>query len=292
MAIIKYRDPTTAEYYTIQCVQGEQGPAGKQGAAGVGIEDILWTASEDHIQPNELTIKLDNGNSYGPFKIYNGQNGEDGKKGQDGGISEMSFSSTNSALTYKNKDGETKTLHIYPDTITAINQMDKDKDYPMVAIDNDKKLYYNNNVRIKNNIMYGAGWNDYAEHRKTINNIKSGMVVYEVGDDTVDIAYERLMPACSIASDTYGFIIGEHEEQGVALAIAGRVLAYPYEDRNSYKPGDAVCSAPNGTVSKMTREEIINYPDRIIGYVSCVPEYSHWGSNNIEVNNRIWIKVI
>ena len=69
------------------------------------------------------------------------------------------------------------------------------------------------------------------------------------------------------------------------------MLAYTYEDRNTYKAGDCVCAAPNGTVSKMTREEIINYPDRIIGTVSVIPDYETWGENNVKVNNRIWIRI-
>ena len=41
----------------------------------------------------------------------------------------------------------------------------------------------------------------------------------------------------------------------------------------------------------MTREEIITYPERIIGTVSAVPDYETWGQNNVSVNGRIWIKV-
>lgn len=74
--------------------------------------------------------------------------------------------------------------------------------------------------------------------------------------------------------------------------MAGRVLAYPYEDRDSYKPGDAVCSGPNGTVSKMTYQEKVMYPECIVGYVSCVPIYETWGEKNTKVDGRIWIKVI
>lgn len=58
-----------------------------------------------------------------------------------------------------------------------------------------------------------------------------------------------------------------------------------------FNAGDAVCAGPNGTVSLMTREEIREYPERIIGTVSAVPAYEFWGENNIKVNNRIWIKV-
>ena len=44
----------------------------------------------------------------------------------------------------------------------------------------------------------------------------------------------------------------------------------------------------------MTREEIQKYQDRIVGTVSCVPEYEEWGDGDrgpVKVNGRIWIKV-
>ena len=44
----------------------------------------------------------------------------------------------------------------------------------------------------------------------------------------------------------------------------------------------------------MTREEIQKYLDRIVGTVSCVPEYEEWGDGDrgpVKVNGRIWIKV-
>jgi len=53
----------------------------------------------------------------------------------------------------------------------------------------------------------------------------------------------------------------------------------------------AVCSAPNGTIDIMTREEIQMYPDAIVGIVSEIPEYEEWGTGNVKVNGRIWIKV-
>lgn len=139
--------------------------------------------------------------------------------------------------------------------------------------------------------FYGAVWNDYAEYREA-NTTEPGRVVYELGDDTLSLTNSRMMPACSIISDTYGFAIGKTEKCKTPLAQAGRVLAYPLEDRYSYKPGDAVCSGPNGTVSKMTQEEKVNYPECIIGYVSCVPDYEVWGEHDTKVNGRIWIKVV
>ena len=139
--------------------------------------------------------------------------------------------------------------------------------------------------------VYGAVWNDYAEFRNATEEIEPGRIVCENGDDTVSLAVERLQPGALATSDTYGFAIGETAECKCPIAVAGRVLVYPYEDRNSYAPGDPVCAAPGGTVSKMTREEVVMYPDRIVGTVSAIPAYKTWSSDEIQVKNRIWIKI-
>lgn len=139
--------------------------------------------------------------------------------------------------------------------------------------------------------VYGAVWNDYAEYRQTKKYIQPGYCVIETGKGDLIKSFERLQPGANIVSDTFGFAIGETEQTKTPLAVSGRVLAYPYEDRNSYQAGDPVCSGPNGTISRMTREEVREYPDRIIGTVSEIPDYEVWGTGNVKVNNRIWIKV-
>ena len=139
--------------------------------------------------------------------------------------------------------------------------------------------------------VYGAVWNDYAEYRNADKNIKSGQCVVETGFGNLILSTKRLQPGANIVSDTFGFAIGETEQTKTPLAVSGRVLAYPYEDRDSYQAGDPVCSGPNGTISKMTREEVREYPDRIVGTVSEIPEYETWGTGNVKVNGRIWIKV-
>lgn len=136
----------------------------------------------------------------------------------------------------------------------------------------------------------GAVWNDYAEYRMS-DVLEPGRVVVETGNDDLVLSTERLQPGGNIVSDTFGFSIGKTNKCQAPIAVSGRVLAYPYEERTSYAPGDAVCAAPNGTVSKMTREEIKEYPERIIGTVSSVPTYETWGEGNVAVNGRIWIKI-
>ena len=151
---------------------------------------------------------------------------------------------------------------------------------------------YNTNVTVlpSTGVLYGAAWNDYAEYRRLEEGtIEAGRVVTETGKDSVQYTRERLECAPSIISDTYGIVIGEDTEGMVPLAIGGKVLAYPYEDRESYKVGDVLCSGPHGTVSRMTREEIKEYPDRILGYYIGTPKEKEF--NGRAINGRIWIRI-
>ena len=142
----------------------------------------------------------------------------------------------------------------------------------------------------------GAVWNDYAECRES-DCYEAGYVLSENGDDTLSKTNERLVPFAGVSSDTWGFSQGETDKAKTHIAVAGRVLVHPFQDRNNYKPGDCVCAAPGGTVDIMTREEVREWPDRIVGTVSCVPEYEEWGGGKnadrdpVKVNGRIWIKV-
>lgn len=138
--------------------------------------------------------------------------------------------------------------------------------------------------------VHNAVWNDYAEFRKGII-VKPGTCMKENDDGCLTITDQRLIPGASIISDTYGNSMGKTEEAQTPIAVAGRVLAYTYQPRSQYHAGMAVCSAPNGTVDIMTREEIRNYPDAIIGIVSEIPNYEEWGTGKVKVDGRIWIKV-
>ena len=151
-------------------------------------------------------------------------------------------------------------------------------------------------IWVNGDAVTGAIWNDYAEYRES-DCEEFGYVLMENGDDTLSKTTERLSHFAGISSDTWGFSQGKTTRARTPIAVAGRVLAYTYQDRNNYKPGDCVCAAPGGTVDIMTREEIQNYPDRIVGTVSCVPNYEEWGGgdeadrDSVKINGRIWIKV-
>lgn len=142
----------------------------------------------------------------------------------------------------------------------------------------------------------GAVWNDYAECRQA-DTQEPGYVLSETGKDTLTKTSNRLQHFAGVSSDTWGFSQGETEKAKTHIAVAGRVLVYPYQNRENYHPGDCVCATKGGMVDIMTREEIIKYPDRIVGIVSCVPDYEAWGGGKdadrepVKVNGRIWIKV-
>lgn len=153
------------------------------------------------------------------------------------------------------------------------------------------RLYCNTSVYCSDSVLYGAAWNDYAEYREVNETIEPGRVVVETGKGDLVLATERLQPGAEVISDTYGFCIGETKNSKTPIAVTGRVLVYTLEDRNSFAAGDPVCAGPNGTVSRMTRDEVREYPDRIIGTVSEIPSYDTWGAGNVKINNRIWIRI-
>lgn len=155
-------------------------------------------------------------------------------------------------------------------------------------------MYFRTSTRI-----YGAVWNDFAEYRESTIT-EGGRVVYDDGSGIMKLTTERLQKAARIISDTYGFAVGESDKAKTPIGVGGRVLVYPYQLREKYKPGDAICAAPNGTCDIMTEEEIKQHPDRIIGIVSEIPVYDIWeqkfqdgqrGHAYVKVNGRIWVYV-
>lgn len=161
-----------------------------------------------------------------------------------------------------------------------------------------KQITFNSAIYLSGAVMYGACWNDYAEFRETKEDIKPGTCIIETGNDDLVPSTKRLQPGAEIVSDTYGYVIGETKTAKTPTAMTGRVLAYPYEDRDLFKQniGKPVCSGPNGTVSIMTDEEYQKYGYCAIGTISSVPDYNTWyagnnGDSPIKVNGRIWIRI-
>ena len=150
--------------------------------------------------------------------------------------------------------------------------------------------------------IYDAVWNDFAEFRCG-DITEGGYAVYDDGNGYMKLCTERMQPGSRLTSDTFGISVGWADTAKTPISVAGRVLAYPAQPRENYKVGDAVCSAPDGKIDIMTREEIMMYPDRIIGIVSEIPTYEIWNmtykaeedksltETNVKVDGRIWVYV-
>lgn len=151
-----------------------------------------------------------------------------------------------------------------------------------------------------------AVWNDFAEYREADEHEPGRVIARNNSTEKMKRTIKRLQPAAHIISDTYGCTVGQSDTADTPIGVAGRVLVYTYQDRYNYKIGDAVCAAPNGTVDIMTREEIMMYPDRILGIVDEIPEYETWEqtytinsslgeggkyTSSVKVNKRIWIYI-
>ena len=165
------------------------------------------------------------------------------------------------------------------------------------VIDSNRDMFARNVTAtgtITGNTVVGAVYNDYAEYRLAKESIEPGRIVVEAEGPYVKLSETRHQKAPMMVTDTCGMIIGETDVKNavaIPIAVAGRVLAYTDKDRSTFAVGDAVCTGKNGTVSKMKWYEKVIYPDRILGVVSEIPDYDKWGTNQVNVNGRIWINL-
>lgn len=149
---------------------------------------------------------------------------------------------------------------------------------------------YCGEITIGDGTVTGAVWNDYAEFRDQNEPLIAGYITYCDDDGKLKYTTERLQKFEGVVSDTFGFAIGETDECKTPLAVSGRALVY-CDPEDHFHSGDCICAGPNGKAYRMTREEIAMYPDRIVGVVSEIPIYERWGTGNVKVDGRIWIKV-
>lgn len=202
------------------------------------------------------------------------------------------FANTNNICV--TQDGnEVSTSKISPINIDTLSPGETTKYYLVSCADTPtgyKQTYIHSydtsGIYITNNgVFHGGAWNDYAERRKC-DITQPGYVVCEAGDGTLTKSKFKLQSLPYVISDTYGMSIGSDDTSYVPVAVAGRVLVYVSSE---VAVGDVLCAGENGYATKMTRQEIINYPDRILGVVSEIPKYEYW--NNIKINGRIWITI-
>ena len=140
----------------------------------------------------------------------------------------------------------------------------------------------------------------YSELRTVKGEYSPGMIFVEDGTGDLIKSTERLQGCGYIIADGITNVVSGFEElaSGIPIAIAGRVLAY-VKDSENIVIGDILCVGEDGLADKMTEEEIIKYPHRILGEVVEIPDYETYkvsinGTDKyreIQVRGRIWVKI-
>ena len=145
---------------------------------------------------------------------------------------------------------------------------------------------------VKKNIratkVFNAVWNDIADF-------------IEIGEDT-EIVYgkayfrnksgdiyitDRKRASLGIASDTYGFGVGEDSrKRQIPIAIGGWVLAYV---KKAYKAETPLVAGKNGILVRARLKDRVLHPERIIAIFDRAEEDETW--NGVEVKGRHWVKV-
>lgn len=94
-----------------------------------------------------------------------------------------------------------------------------------------------------------------------------------------------------INSDTYGMHVGSAEkEASLRVAVSGFALAYVDKE---YKPGTPLTCTEKGYLTEISKQDKIEYPERIIATFWKKENKEYWisGLRRVEVNNRMWVKI-
>jgi microcystin-dependent protein len=89
-----------------------------------------------------------------------------------------------------------------------------------------------------------------------------------------------------LASDTYGFGVGQKGGKEIPIAIGGFVLAHVDD---SYRTGTALTSAPGGGLTAMKEQERRMHPERIVATYWKKEHLTEW--NGVVVAGRNWVKI-
>lgn len=188
---------------------------------------------------------------------------------------------SNKPLIYPPAEHTHDTRYIPLCTESTAGKFDKTTTVPA----NNERLNYNGYFHATK--IYGSVYNDYAEARPGSEEFEPGSVVVSKNGVMVRSS-SRLNPLARVISDTHGMCIGEGK---AVVAVCGRVLVKTDFEVKEEHLGRAVCSGIDGRASLMSDEELRSYPHAVLGFIESIPDYEKWGTDSIEVKNRIWIEV-
>ncbi|WPU65636.1 hypothetical protein [Peredibacter starrii] len=139
--------------------------------------------------------------------------------------------------------------------------------------------------------VWNAVWNDIADYQLLCDKLEYGKCYFDTKDGA-KICNERCqMSVIGIASDTFGYGVGRGGNNSeVPIGVAGWVLAYVDQE---YECGTPLTNDEFGNLTAMTKQEKMEYPERIVGIYKRKEMENFWGpeGQKIEVKGRHWVKI-
>jgi hypothetical protein len=140
--------------------------------------------------------------------------------------------------------------------------------------------------------VWNAVWNDVADFQLLADKLEYGRCYMDTKDGAMICTKRCQMSVIGIASDTFGFGVGNgaNPNREVPIAVAGWVLAFVDKE---YECGTVLTNDEFGNLTAMTRDEKLEYPERIVALYKRKELDTFWGPEHskIEVNGRHWVKV-
>lgn len=140
--------------------------------------------------------------------------------------------------------------------------------------------------------VWNAVWNDVADFQLLCDELIPGKCYYDTKDGAKICNIRCQMSVIGIASDTFGYGVGcgANPNREVPIGVAGWVLAYVDQE---YECGTPLTNDEFGNLTAMTREEKMEYPERIVGIYKRKEMDTFWGpeKTKIEVKGRHWVKI-
>lgn len=140
--------------------------------------------------------------------------------------------------------------------------------------------------------VWNSVWNDIADFQLLCDKLEFGRCYYDTKDGAKICNQRCQMSVIGIASDTFGYGVGAgaNPNREVPVAVAGWVLAFVDQE---YECGTPLTNDEFGNLTAMTRDEKLEYPERIVAIYKRKEMDAQWGPEGfkIEVNGRHWVKV-
>ena len=159
-----------------------------------------------------------------------------------------------------------------------------------VGSDTGEGLQVNGTLHATNGV-WNALWNDIADFQLLNDELVFGKCYADTKDGAKICTTRCQMSAIGIATDTFGMSVGSRANPiEVPIGIAGWVLAHVDQE---YECGTVLTNDANGNLTKMTREEKMEYPERILAIYKRKEMDEQWGDNarKVAVNGRHWVKI-